>query len=273
MPLRFLGVGDTKFFQEDIRAYKEFRAKYGDDRTGSGILEEWADIAGLPKKDVLDDSHEGRAVKLQTLSDIVSSLHVAHPPKINLIFPLQRLKILNRTRLIRRQLAMRSWPRTSPIFSDVSLNHRFQATVRPIFKTEKVLWTQCLSTMKRLAMTTIEHRSATSRPTVELVVHCATRSVHRTAFGRPASKPIECPHRPTVPAWGWTLTRKRITRTKNVVPKLIENLCANKCLQVKVTSNCTFPLFCKENNGNNHNWTLWSRLECLFVKTSTCLRC
>lgn len=65
--------GDHKFFSEDIKVYRAHNKKYpSGGNIGQQILEEWADISGLNKNDLLSDRPEAKATQIQTLNDIVS---------------------------------------------------------------------------------------------------------------------------------------------------------------------------------------------------------
>lgn len=66
--------GDHKFFSEDIKIYKAHERKYpSNGNIGQQILEEWADISGLNKNELLSDHPDAKATQIQTLQDIVST--------------------------------------------------------------------------------------------------------------------------------------------------------------------------------------------------------
>lgn len=64
---------DHKFFSEDIKIYRAHRKKYSNGNIGQQILEEWADISGLNKNELLSDRPDAKATQIQTLNDIVST--------------------------------------------------------------------------------------------------------------------------------------------------------------------------------------------------------
>lgn len=67
-------------FDEFAQVYRAHNKKYSTTQNiGQQILEEWADISGINKNELLSDHPDAKATQIQTLNDIVCAfLHYAH---------------------------------------------------------------------------------------------------------------------------------------------------------------------------------------------------
>ncbi|CAG2162246.1 unnamed protein product [Oppiella nova] len=78
VPLDKMAPGTQRFFKHDMRIARKYNRKSmavgKDDPIGQQILEEWAEISGLDKNQMMNETPEARETRLQTLYDIAQDV-------------------------------------------------------------------------------------------------------------------------------------------------------------------------------------------------------
>ncbi|KAI2804981.1 hypothetical protein BLOT_003970 [Blomia tropicalis] len=76
-PIRTLMPSDHKFFSEDIKVYQAHNKRYSSSgHIGKQILEEWADLSGLNKNELLSNRPDAKVTQIQTLQDIADEVEL-----------------------------------------------------------------------------------------------------------------------------------------------------------------------------------------------------
>ncbi|CAG2118979.1 unnamed protein product, partial [Medioppia subpectinata] len=78
VPLEKMAPGTQRFFKHDLKIARKYNRKSmatgNNDPIGQQILEEWAEISGLDKNQMLSETPEARVTQLQTLYDIAQDV-------------------------------------------------------------------------------------------------------------------------------------------------------------------------------------------------------